>query len=38
MIFTPKSGREDLFDGVLQAYIFVFLSALYIGEVVEEHH
>ena len=28
----------DLFDGILQAYIFVFLSSLYIGEVVEEHH
>lgn len=28
----------DLFDGVLQAYIFVFLTSLYIGEAVEEHH
>lgn len=26
----------DLFDGILQAYIFVFLTALYIGEAVEE--
>ncbi|MCX7748871.1 MAG: F0F1 ATP synthase subunit A [Clostridia bacterium] len=25
----------DLFDGILQAYIFVFLSSLYIGEAVE---
>lgn len=25
----------DLFDGILQAYIFVFLTALYIGEAVE---
>ena len=26
----------DIFDGALQAYIFVFLTALYIGEAVEE--
>jgi len=26
----------DIFDGILQAYIFVFLTALYIGEAVEE--
>lgn len=26
----------DMFDGLLQAYIFVFLTALYIGEAVEE--
>jgi F-type H+-transporting ATPase subunit a len=26
----------DLFDGLLQAYIFVFLVSLYIGEAVEE--
>ncbi|MCX7921028.1 MAG: F0F1 ATP synthase subunit A [Clostridia bacterium] len=25
----------DLFDGLLQAYIFVFLTSLYVGEVVE---
>lgn len=27
----------DLFDGLLQAYIFVFLTSLYVGEVIEEH-
>lgn len=26
----------DLFDGVLQAYIFVFLTAMYLSEAVEE--
>ncbi|MDD3187473.1 MAG: F0F1 ATP synthase subunit A [Bacilli bacterium] len=26
----------DIFDGLLQAYIFVFLTTLYIGEAVEE--
>lgn len=26
----------DLFDGILQAYIFVFLTSLYIGEAIEE--
>ncbi len=25
----------DLFDGILQAYVFVFLTSLYIGEAVE---
>jgi F-type H+-transporting ATPase subunit a len=25
----------DLFDGILQAYIFVFLTSLYIGEAIE---
>ncbi|MDE5984504.1 MAG: F0F1 ATP synthase subunit A, partial [Eubacterium sp.] len=26
----------DIFDGLLQAYIFVFLTALYIKEAVED--
>lgn len=26
----------DLFEGILQAYVFIFLSSLYISEVVEE--
>lgn len=26
----------DLFDGLLQAYIFVFLTAIYLQEAVEE--
>lgn len=28
----------DLFDGLLQAYIFSFLTSLYIGEAIEEEH
>lgn len=26
----------DLFDGIFQAYVFVFLTSLYIGEAIEE--
>ena len=26
----------DLFDGILQAYVFVFLTSLYIKEEIEE--
>ena len=26
----------DLFDGILQAYVFVFLTSLYIKEAIEE--
>ena len=25
----------DIFDGLLQAYVFVFLTSLYIGEEIE---
>jgi len=25
----------DIFDGLIQAFVFVFLTALYIGEAVE---
>jgi F-type H+-transporting ATPase subunit a len=32
---APLSAYFDLFDGILQAYIFVFLTCLYIGEAVE---
>jgi len=32
---APFSAYFDLFDGVLQAYIFVYLTSLYIGEAVE---
>jgi F-type H+-transporting ATPase subunit a len=32
---APFSAYFDLFDGVLQAYIFVFLTCVYIGESVE---
>ena len=28
----------DLFDGILQAFIFVLLTTLYISEEVEEEH
>ena len=31
----PFSFYFDIFDGLLQAYIFVFLSALYLQEAVE---
>ena len=32
---SPFSAYFDLFDGILQAYIFVYLTAIYIGEAVE---
>jgi F-type H+-transporting ATPase subunit a len=32
---APLSAYFDFFDGILQAYIFVFLTCLYIGETVE---
>jgi F-type H+-transporting ATPase subunit a len=32
---APLSAYFDIFDGILQAYIFVFLTCLYIGEAVE---
>ena len=32
---APLSAFFDLFDGVLQAFIFVYLSTIYIGEAVE---
>ena len=32
---APFSAYFDLFDGVLQAFIFVYLTTLYIGEAVE---
>ena len=36
-VFVPAllSIYFDLFDGLLQAYVFVFLTSLYIGEAVE---
>lgn len=36
-IFVPAafSIYFDLFDGILQAYIFVFLTSIYISEVIE---
>jgi len=33
---APFSVYFDLFDGVLQAYIFIYLTAIYIGEAIEE--
>jgi F-type H+-transporting ATPase subunit a len=33
---APFSAYFDLFDGILQAYIFVYLTTIYIGEAVEE--
>jgi F-type H+-transporting ATPase subunit a len=35
IIAAPFSAYFDLFDGILQAYIFAFLTCLYIGEAVE---
>lgn len=32
---APFSAYFDLFDGILQAFIFVYLTTLYIGEAVE---
>ena len=32
---APFSIYFDLFDGILQAYIFVYLTSLYIGEAIE---
>ena len=32
---APFSAYFDLFDGILQAYIFIFLTSIYIGEAVE---
>ena len=35
IVGAPFSIYFDLFDGVLQAFIFVYLTSLYIGEAVE---
>jgi F-type H+-transporting ATPase subunit a len=35
LVAAPFSAYFDFFDGNLQAYIFVFLTCLYIGEAVE---
>ena len=32
---VPFSFYFDLFDGLIQAYVFVFLTSIYIGEAVE---
>ena len=32
---VPFSLYFDIFDGLLQAYVFVFLTSLYIKEAVE---
>jgi len=32
---SPFSAYFDLFDGILQAYIFVYLTSIYIGEATE---
>ena len=34
-VASPFSAYFDLFDGVLQAYIFVYLTSVYIGEATE---
>ncbi|MCR4890620.1 MAG: F0F1 ATP synthase subunit A [Lachnospiraceae bacterium] len=33
---VPFSLYFDIFDGLIQAYVFVFLTSIYIGEAVEE--
>ena len=35
IVGSPFSAYFDLFDGILQAYIFVYLTSIYIGEAVE---
>jgi F-type H+-transporting ATPase subunit a len=35
LLASPFSAYFDLFDGVLQAFIFVYLTSIYIGEAVE---
>ena len=35
IIPIPFSMYFDIFDGLIQAYVFVFLTALFIKEVVE---
>ena len=32
----PFSFYFDIFDGLIQAYVFVFLTALFINEAVED--
>ena len=36
IVGAPFSAYFDLFDGILQAYIFIYLTSLYIGEAVED--
>ncbi|MCL1834710.1 MAG: F0F1 ATP synthase subunit A [Oscillospiraceae bacterium] len=39
IVASPFSAYFDLFDGILQAYIFVYLTSIYIGEAIEvEEH
>jgi len=35
-IGAPFSAYFDLFDGILQAYIFIYLTSIYIGEAIED--
>jgi F-type H+-transporting ATPase subunit a len=35
LLAAPLSAYFDVFDGLLQAYIFVFLTCLYLGEATE---
>ncbi|GHU60135.1 ATP synthase subunit a [Clostridia bacterium] len=36
IVAAPFSAYFDLFDGLLQAFIFTYLTTIYIGEAVEE--
>ena len=35
ILAAPLSAYFDFFDGILQAYIFVFLTCIYVGEAVD---
>lgn len=35
LLGAPFAAYFDLFDGILQAYIFVYLTTMYIGEAIE---
>ena len=35
MTHEELSSVKDIFDGLLQAYVFVFLTSLYIDEITE---
>lgn len=37
VIPLPFSGYFDIFDGFIQAYVFVFLTSLYVNEAVEDN-
>ncbi|MBI3234521.1 MAG: F0F1 ATP synthase subunit A, partial [Bacteroidetes bacterium] len=38
VIFTLFMSCLELLVAFLQAYVFVFLSSLFFGQAIEEHH